>query len=237
MPWGESTTLTGTGFGYVGYWCDKETGLYYARARYYDPRLGRFLSTDPLGQGPGPNVYAYVQSDPLNLTDPNGRFFFLVTAAVGAAGGAVGDIVHQLYVNNGNFSAINYSEVGTAALVGGVAGAAAPFVATTYLGATLLGATANTAQYLLANGSNSTVGGAAFAGATGAIGGAIAGPISNPFMFIQNISPFSGSLTAAAANAGTSAFLRNTAGDIVSSTSPPAAAATSTNAEGGYSPK
>jgi RHS repeat-associated protein len=54
--WGQSATLAATGFGYAGYRYDAETGLYYARARYYDPRLGRFLSTDPLGQGPGLNV-------------------------------------------------------------------------------------------------------------------------------------------------------------------------------------
>ena len=46
--------------------------MYYARARYYDPRLGRFLSTDPLGQGQGLNVYAYVDNDPLNNVDPIG---------------------------------------------------------------------------------------------------------------------------------------------------------------------
>jgi RHS repeat-associated protein len=32
---------------------DAEIGLYYLRARYYGPRLGRLLSTDPLRQGPG----------------------------------------------------------------------------------------------------------------------------------------------------------------------------------------
>ncbi len=70
--WGQSTTLIGTGFGYAGYRYDAETGLYQTGARYYDTRLGRFLSTDPLGQGPGLNVYAYVGNDPLNNVDPDG---------------------------------------------------------------------------------------------------------------------------------------------------------------------
>ena len=48
-----------------------ETGLYHTGARYYDPRLGRFLSTDPLMQAPGLNVYAYVVGDPLNAVDPD----------------------------------------------------------------------------------------------------------------------------------------------------------------------
>jgi RHS repeat-associated protein len=71
MPWGESAALS-SGFGYAGYRYDAETGLYYVRARYYDPRLGRFLEPDPLGQAPGLNIYAYTGGDPLNLTDPLG---------------------------------------------------------------------------------------------------------------------------------------------------------------------
>jgi RHS repeat-associated protein len=71
MGWGESATLS-SGFGYAGYRYDAETGLYYVRARYYDPRLGRFLEPDPLGQQPGLNIYAYTGGDPLNLTDPLG---------------------------------------------------------------------------------------------------------------------------------------------------------------------
>ena len=51
---------------------DKETGLYYYRARYYDPMEGRFISKDPIGFKGGINVYAYVQNNPIDLTDPNG---------------------------------------------------------------------------------------------------------------------------------------------------------------------
>jgi RHS repeat-associated protein len=48
-----------TGFGYDGYRYDPETGLYHTGARYYDPRLGRFLQPDPIGQAGGLNIYAY----------------------------------------------------------------------------------------------------------------------------------------------------------------------------------
>ena len=41
---------SGTGFGYDGYRYDPETGSYHTGARYYDPRLGRFLQPDPIGQ-------------------------------------------------------------------------------------------------------------------------------------------------------------------------------------------
>jgi RHS repeat-associated protein len=51
---------------------DEETGLYYNRARYYDPRLGRFVSEDPIGLAGGINLYAYAGNDPVNNTDPFG---------------------------------------------------------------------------------------------------------------------------------------------------------------------
>jgi len=62
----------GVTFGYAGYYFDQETGLYKTASRYYDPRLGRFLTPDPIRQQGGLNIYAYVQNDPLNLTDPLG---------------------------------------------------------------------------------------------------------------------------------------------------------------------
>jgi RHS repeat-associated protein len=55
-----------------GYRYDSETGLYYVNARYYNPNLGRFLQTDPIGTAGGANLYAYVGNDPINLFDPTG---------------------------------------------------------------------------------------------------------------------------------------------------------------------
>ena len=52
---------------------DDGSGLYYYRARYYHPRLQRFIGEDPLGFGGGDvNLYGYVQNDPLNGVDPLG---------------------------------------------------------------------------------------------------------------------------------------------------------------------
>ena len=48
------------------------TGLYYYRARYYAPRLARFISSDPIGLAGGMNSYAYVDGNPISRTDPTG---------------------------------------------------------------------------------------------------------------------------------------------------------------------
>jgi RHS repeat-associated protein len=57
---------------YTGREWDRETGLYYYRARYYDPMEGRFHSKDPIGFKGGTNLYRYVQNNPVNWIDPWG---------------------------------------------------------------------------------------------------------------------------------------------------------------------
>jgi RHS repeat-associated protein len=57
---------------YTGREYDKETGLYYYRARYYDAMEGRFLSKDPIGLLGGINQYNYVGGNPVNYVDPSG---------------------------------------------------------------------------------------------------------------------------------------------------------------------
>ncbi len=57
---------------YTGREWDAEAGLYYYRARYYDPSLGRFISEDPIGFAGGMNFYAYVENNPLKWVDPWG---------------------------------------------------------------------------------------------------------------------------------------------------------------------
>jgi RHS repeat-associated protein len=65
-------------FGYTGEQEDAGTGLVFLRARYYDPRLGRFLTKDLwLGNPQRPlslNLYLYTTANPANIIDPSGRF-------------------------------------------------------------------------------------------------------------------------------------------------------------------
>ena len=65
-----------TSFGFDGEWKDS-TGLYYLRARYYDPNAGVFLSEDSVSgdieSAISLNGYSFVENDPVNYTDPSGN--------------------------------------------------------------------------------------------------------------------------------------------------------------------
>ncbi len=52
---------------------DRESGLYYMRARYYSPDTGRFISRDPIWQNDQVNLYTYVANSPLKYVDRMGR--------------------------------------------------------------------------------------------------------------------------------------------------------------------
>jgi RHS repeat-associated protein len=59
-------------FGFQGLQIDPETGLIYVRNRYYDPEMGRFITTDPMGYTDGPSQYGFALNSPANYGDPLG---------------------------------------------------------------------------------------------------------------------------------------------------------------------
>jgi RHS repeat-associated protein len=65
---------TTNSFAYTGREVDM-TGLYFHRARYYNPQFGRFISEDPIGVLGGMNQYLYVSDSPANGKDPSGLFW------------------------------------------------------------------------------------------------------------------------------------------------------------------
>ena len=94
-PFGKATITTETitnNIRFRGQYFDIETGRHYNYFRYYDPMLGRYVTSDPIGLRGGINTYGYVSSNPLINIDPLGLIKWTgtqTTAAAGEFGGAV----------------------------------------------------------------------------------------------------------------------------------------------------
>jgi RHS repeat-associated protein len=75
-PYGNPTRTPATGpfsdFRYAGMLYNSDSGLYLTQYRAYDPRIGRWLTRDPMGEQVGPNLFAYVSLNPLSLADRSG---------------------------------------------------------------------------------------------------------------------------------------------------------------------
>ncbi len=96
FPFGETWYETGAAskWKFTTYENDSESGLNYANARFYSPRLGAFMSRDAADSDSTVpqtlNRYPYVTNDPINLNDPSGLFAIgFVSNFTGACGDAL----------------------------------------------------------------------------------------------------------------------------------------------------
>ncbi len=85
-----SAGTTPNSYLYGGEQVDRSTGFYYLRARYYDPAVGRFVSTDPQ-QGsafdpPSLHRYLYANANPMNVSDPSGEFGISTVVLISSLG-------------------------------------------------------------------------------------------------------------------------------------------------------
>jgi RHS repeat-associated protein len=78
-----ASTITNN-FRFPGQYYDAETGLHYNLRRYYDPAIGRYITSDPIGVAGGLNQYLYAGGNPVRFFDPRGECV-LVGAAAGVA--------------------------------------------------------------------------------------------------------------------------------------------------------
>ena len=137
---------------FQGMWKDAGTGLYYVRARYYDPRTGRFLSRDPAeGELETPESfepYRFAANNPYVFRDPTGLYDLteasVVTVVVNVLSSVAIDASFQ-YATQGS---VNLVQAGIAGFTGALAGAASGQVAGR-LQAVAVGASANVINLML----------------------------------------------------------------------------------------
>ncbi len=89
-PFGESHSITGTASNnqrFPGQYADAESGFSYNYFRDYDPTVGRYVESDPIGLRGGHNTFGYAFQNPLTYIDPRGTEVTIVCRPVGSSGG------------------------------------------------------------------------------------------------------------------------------------------------------
>ena len=218
-PWGKPTMLatpTQTiNLRLPGQWYASESGLHQNWMRDYDPTTGRYIEADPLGINAGANLYPYVSSNPLKLTDRSGQIIPVALCAIGGLSGAAGEFVGSGFQFNWKHSVIAFG-------VGCVSGVAAPLVATTTVGSVALGALGNIVQSIATqyfDDCDVNWKKVFWSGLSGAFGGYLGGTFKRPdfihdtqYPYINNAVNYDNAVKTAR-----SGFIRNFAGSVVGS--------------------
>ena len=122
--WGnflEKSETTDNPFTYFGQTYNETTGLYYLRARYYDPTTGRFTQQDPAEDGY--NWYVYGGNNPVAYADFSGKSAVLTCIIVGVVIGFVAGGVAGGVISINSYGYVKWNWVVGGALLGGVGGA------------------------------------------------------------------------------------------------------------------
>ncbi|MDA8259288.1 MAG: DUF6531 domain-containing protein [Betaproteobacteria bacterium] len=139
---------------------DDGTGLYYYRARYYDPGIGRFISEDPLGFEAGDvNFYVYVGNNPVNANDPSGLCPSCVGMIYGGIAGGVGGVITAGFSPDQTIGS-TLKSLGLGVLAGATTGAVTPWLS---YGAGAAAAAVGVARTVGTVAATATVGGASSA--------------------------------------------------------------------------
>lgn len=196
---------------YTGKERDEETGLYYHGARYYAPWLGRWTAIDAGGLRDSPNLFLYVNCNPIIYTDPNGKAINLAAAGIGALIGGIGGAVlgawnakpGERWAGAGKGAAIG---VGAGALAGLTFGVSLAATGVVGIGGTAV-ATGGTTGSVLISG---TLAGAVGGGTSAAANTLVAGGTGQEALEMASIGAFTGSV-GGAVGGGTAVVTSNLA--------------------------
>jgi RHS repeat-associated protein len=187
-PYGEQPSWSGSRFRYTGQIMLSEVQLYHYKARVYDPNIGRFLQTDPIGYKDDLNLYAYVRNDPLDETDSTGECPNCFTAAIGAVAGAVGGVLVQAGTDLITGKVSSAADYAGAFVGGGTAGAVLGFTGNPILAGAAGGAAGNAVKQGVENvtGDRSGFSGSEL-GKAAAIGGVTGGVLKGAGLKVPGI--------------------------------------------------